>query len=71
MNKKPTLEERCLWDKLARDEESTTFMQVCCDDTNHPLYDCAYSCNGLNKDCDNYKVLKIEAINVYGIVYDI
>lgn len=52
------LDDLCLYKKLEQNPDSTTFIEVRDNRKNNPkLYRCI-SCNGYNKDCDNYEVFK-------------
>lgn len=47
---------KCNWDLMAADESSTTFEAVRYKNKNHPLWNCAYNCDGLKFNCGGYIV---------------
>ena len=56
---KSKVNDLCMWHNMACDINSTTFNSVREDSVKHPLYKCAYDCNGSKSSCDRYVCLDL------------
>ncbi len=47
--------DECLWHRMASQEMSSTFNQVCYTDQDHKLWKCAFDCDGYQTMCKGYR----------------
>jgi len=53
-------DELCMWHNMACDKNSTTFNTLRADMLYHPLYRCAYDCQGTKGECDLYVHIELQ-----------